>query len=105
MAGFLLALGLVPGEDLVSGELQRGAQVGIDAGERRCPLRSVDAERADLGAVELGRVAPERTVAARADRIDDLACGVGDPLVLVGRSGQQRAQIRVGASYVDASEQ
>ena len=65
MAGFLLALRLVPGDDLVAGELERGPQVGIDARRARPPTpagptRSV----VDADAVEpLGELA-ERGVAA-----------------------------------------
>ena len=105
MAGFLLALRLVPGEDLVAGELEGGPKVRIDALERSLPLRPVHAQRLDHRAVELGRVAAERLVTTRTNRVDDLAGDLRDPLVFVGRPGQERAQIRVGASYIDASEQ
>ena len=105
VAGFLLALGLVPGEDLVPGELQGGSKVRIHARERSVPLGPVHAQRLDHRAVELGGVAAECLVTTRTHRVDDLAGDLRDPLAFVGRPGQERAQIRVGASDIDASEQ
>ena len=106
VAGFLLALGLVPGEDLVPGELQGGPKVRIDARERSLPLRPVHAQRLDHRAVELGRVAaeclvttahePRRRPGRRSSRSARLRRPAGPGA---------RAQIRVGASYIDASEQ
>jgi len=105
VAGFVGALGFVPGEDLVAGELEGEDQVRVDAVEsgRAGLVRDPDVLDATavepFGQVAQGGVAP---VAYRGDDLADRARDIG--IVATGARREQRFEGPGEAAEVSTSK-